>query len=168
MKLKYIYWFSFYNPFHPTVRYRGKYPLEFLRNNYGVNSSFIYPDYNLSNIFMFFRVYFSVLLFRRRNSLIVIQSVHSNFIYGKALRILVRLRRKHTIYDIDDADYVRYPPSTIYYFIKSCSALIVGSRELLKNLSRLNSNAKLITCPVPDLQIVKKKKNNRLTIGWIG
>jgi glycosyltransferase involved in cell wall biosynthesis len=44
----------------------------------------------------------------------------------------------------------------------------LGSSELVKNLSKYNSRTTLITCPVPDLKIVKKEKNEILTIGWIG
>lgn len=168
MKLKFIYWFTFYNLASPTVRYRGQYPLEFLKNNYGIDSYFVYPGYRLAHIIHFVKAYFSALLFPKKDSLIVFQSINSNFIYSNALKLLAKVRKKQTFYDLDDADYLRFQPDTIFYFIRNCSRLTVGSTELLKNLSKLNSNATLITCPVPDFNIVKHKRNDLFTIGWIG
>lgn len=57
---------------------------------------------------------------------------------------------------------------TIYHFAKCCSGIIVGSRELAKNLAKLNQVILLNTSPTPDLQIVKTGKNRVLTVGWIG
>ncbi len=168
MKLKFIYWFTFYNLASPTVRYRGQYPLEFLKKNYGIDSYFVYPSYRFSKILLFLKAYFSALLFPKKDSLIVFQSINSNFIYANALKLLVKIRKKQTFYDLDDADYLRFPPETIFYFIRNCSRLTVGSAELLKNLSAMSNNATLITCPTPDLNIVKQKRNTLFTIGWIG
>ena len=168
MKLKFVYWFAFYNPDSPTVRYRGKYVLDYLQSNYGINSYFVFPDYTLSRIIIFLRSYFSALLFPEKDSLIIIQSVYSNFFYANALKFLVKIRKKNSIYDLDDADYLRYSPDTIYYFIQNCSAVTVGSAELLKNISSKNKKTILIPCPTPDLNIIKQKRNELLTLGWIG
>lgn len=168
MKLKFIYWFTFYNLASPTVRYRGQYPLDFLKKNYGIDSYFIYPSYKFSRILLFIKAYFSALLFPRKDSLIVFQSINSNFIYANALKLLAKIRKKQAFYDLDDADYLRFPPDTIFYFIRNCSRLTVGSAELLKNLSPMSNSATLITCPTPDLNIVKQKRNTLFTIGWIG
>jgi glycosyltransferase involved in cell wall biosynthesis len=168
MKLKFIYWFAFYNINSPTVRYRGSFPLIFFKENYGINSYLILPSYHLSMVLRFFRAYFSALFFRKKDSIIVIQSVYKNAFYSAALKLLVKLRNKHTFYDMDDADYLRYPPELIYHFINKCSAVTVGSSELLKNISKHNKNTFLITCPTTDLKIVKQGKNKVLTLGWIG
>lgn len=165
--LKYIYWFAYYNLNSPSVRYRGMYPLELL-NTQNINYSLITPHYSLKNIFSFIKVYFSALLFRKSNSLIVIQRINSNFIYANLLKLLVKIRSENTVYDIDDADYLELPPETIYYFIKNCSSVSVGSRELQINLSRLNKNVHLNTSPTPDMQIIKSSRNEIFTIGWIG
>ena len=168
MKLKFVYWFAYYNLNSPSVRYRGKYPLIYLKNNYGINSYFIIPGYKLKNIFQFFRAYFSALFFRKSNSIIVIQRINSNRIYSGLLKLLIRIRKSNTIYDLDDADYLEYSPETIYYFVKNCSVVSVGSHELVKNLTRLNKHIVLNTSPTPDLSITKKNKNSLFTIGWIG
>ena len=88
--------------------------------------------------------------------------------YAAALKWLAYVRKNKCVYDLDDADYLRYPPKTIYHFIKNCAAVTVGSAELVKNLYAFNSNTIRIPCPTPDLQIVKQKRNTLLTIGWIG
>lgn len=167
-KLKFIYWFAYYNLDSPSVRYRGKFPLDFLKANYGVNSYFVTPSYKPTKILLFLKVYFSALLFRKSNSLIVVQRVNSNFIYSNLLKFLIKVRKSNTVYDLDDADYLEHPPATIYYFIKNCSSVSVGSKELQQNLSRLNKNVFLNTSPTPDLQIINQGKNGSLTIGWIG
>ena len=71
-------------------------------------------------------------------------------------------------YDLDDADYLRYPPETIYYFLKNCSAVTLGSKELVINLSKFNTNTYWVTCPTKDLKIVKQQRSEVFTIGWIG
>jgi glycosyltransferase involved in cell wall biosynthesis len=167
-KLKFVYWFTFYNLNSPTVRYRGKYTVDYLREHYGINSYFIIPGYGFRHVMKFMRAYFSALFFPGKNSVIVIQSVYSNGQYATALKFLVAMRRKYCVYDMDDADYLRYPPKTIYHFLKNCSTVILGSTELVKNLSKFNPRTILITCPVPDLNIIKREKNEVLTIGWIG
>jgi glycosyltransferase involved in cell wall biosynthesis len=167
-KLKFIYWFSYYNPASPSFRYRGQYPLEFFKDKYAINSFISIPGYSPIKIFKFIKAYFSALFFRKANSLIVIQRINSNFIYANLLKFLVKVRQSDTIYDIDDADYLEYPPETIYYFLKTCSVITVGSHELAGNLSKFNKQIILSTSPTPDLKIVKKYKNKLLTIGWIG
>lgn len=166
--MKFVYWFAYYNLDSPSVRYRGKYALEFMREQRGIKSYFVIPGYGPAKVLNFFRAYFSALLFRKKNSLIVIQRINSDFIYANALKLLIKVRHSHSVYDLDDADYLELPPKTIYYFVKNCSAVSTGSHELVKNLSKFNSNIMLITSPVPDLKITKKTRNPVLTIGWIG
>jgi glycosyltransferase involved in cell wall biosynthesis len=166
--LKKIYWFSFYHLSSPTVRYRGKYTTDFFTNNYGIKTELILPGHHLSSVLRFIRVYISALFSPRKGSLIVIQSVYRKSFYPTLLKILVKLRPGICFYDLDDADYLRYPPATIYYFLKNCKAVTVGSTELVKNLTRYNANTFLVTCPVPDLGIAKPTKNKILTLGWIG
>jgi len=167
-KLKFVYWFAHYNLESPSVRYRGKYPLDFLKANFGVGSYFVMPGYSFAAILRFARAYFSVLFFLKAGSLIVIQRVNSNFIYANLLKLLVIIRKDNTIYDLDDADYLEYPPKSIWWFIKNCSSIVVGSNELLRNLSTFNKSVFLNTSPTPDLKIIKKNKNSILTVGWVG
>ena len=150
------------------MRYRGKYVLDFFKSNYGVNSYLILPSHRLSTVLFFIRAYLSALIFPKKDSLVVIQSVYTKSLYAAELKLLVRVRKQICIYDLDDADYLRYPPENIYWFLKNCSAVTLGSSELVKNLSKYNKRTLLITCPVPDLKIVKQEKNKVLTIGWIG
>ena len=167
-KLKFVYWFAYYNIESPSVRYRAKYPLDFLEANFGIGSYFVMPGYSFAAILQFARAYFSALFFLKSGSLIVIQRVNSNFIYANLLRLLVKIRKDNIIYDLDDADFLEYPPKSIWWFIKNCSSLVVGSNELRRNLSAFNKSVYLNTSPTPDLNIVKKSKNSILTVGWIG
>lgn len=167
-ELKFIYWFAHYSLYSPSVRYRGKYPLDYLKNNFKINSYFSYPSYKPWRMLYFINAFLSALLFPKSNSIIVIQRLNSNFIYANLLKLLVKVRKTNTIYDIDDADYLEYPPNTIYYFSKNCAKISVGSRELVKNLSKFNDNIILNTSSTPDLSIRKTSKNEIFTIGWIG
>ncbi len=168
MKLKFIYWFAYYNLDSPSVRYRGYYPLNYLKANFGINSCFITPSYKPKKVLRFLIAYFSALFFRKQGSVIVIQRVNSNFIYANLLKLLVTVRKENIIYDLDDADYLEVPPKTIYYFIRNCKTVSVGSNEIFKNIFEINKNLFLNTSPTPDLNIVKDKKNPIFTIGWIG
>lgn len=166
--IKFIYWFSYYNLDSPSVRYRGKYPLEYFRDNYQIESSLIIPSYQPKKVFLFIKSFCSALFFRKKNSVIVIQRVHSNFIYSTLLKLLVAIRKKDTVYDLDDADYLYCKSKAIYYFAKKCSRITAGSKAIAEHLSPFNPNIRITTSPTPDLQIIKKNKNKLFTIGWIG
>jgi len=166
--LRFIYWFAYYNTKSPSVRYRGYYALEFFKKEYGVGSYFVIPGYTPFKIFQFVKAWFSAMLFKKEGSLIIVQRVHSNFIYAGLLKLLVKWRKANTVYDLDDADYLEHPAETLFYFTRNCSAVSVGSNELLKNLSSGAKKITLNTSPVPQLGIIKQKKNSLFTIGWIG
>lgn len=165
--MKFIYWFAYYNTASPSVRYRGQYPLEYLKGK-GIDSYFITPGYHPVNIFRFLRAYISALFFTKPHSIIVIQRVNSNFIYASLLKLLVKFRKQHTLYDLDDADYLVYHQQTINYFLKNCAGVAAGSKELYNYFSSFNNFVILNTSPVPDFKIVKQKRNDVFTIGWIG
>lgn len=167
-KLNYIYWFAYYNTDSPSVRYRGYYPLQHLEKMHGIRSAFIVPGYHPKAILRFAVAYSSALFFRRKNSLIVVQRVHSNFIYANLLKLLLRIRKKDTMYDLDDADYLEYPPETIYSMMQYSAIVSVGSHAMAENLRAHNPNTLLNTSPVPDLHICREKRNALFTVGWIG
>ncbi len=166
--VKYIYWFTYYNLDAPSVRYRAKYPLNFFKKNYGVKSTLIIPGYDRKRMFSFIKSYCSALFFRKEKSVIVIQRVHSNFIYSTLLKLLVIVRKKDTVYDLDDADYLYCRPNSIYFFAKKCARLSLGSQEISNHLSRFNSTILITTSPTPDMKIIKQKKSDIFTIGWVG
>ncbi len=168
MKIQHIYWFAYFNMFSPTVRYRAKYPLDLLKEKYGIRNSFVFPSYRPKNLIHFLKVYFSALLFRKNNSLIVIQRVHTNFIYAFALKFLVFIQKENTIYDLDDAEYFDRPVGTINYFMKNCKACSVGSNAVKKYAENFNSSVFVLTSPILRHQITKQKRNSVFTIGWIG
>ena len=166
--IKFIYWFAHYNLNSPSVRYRGKYPLDFFKTKFSINNYFVIPSYTPKGIYYFLRAYSSALFFRKKNSLIVIQRVRSNFIYAKLLKLLVLVRKIDSVYDIDDADYFEMNPKTMYFFSKKCAKISAGSNEIAKHLSQFNKCVSHITSPIVDLNIVKKQKNSSFIIGWIG
>lgn len=165
--MKNIYWFAYYNFNSPSVRYRAKYPLEYLYKKHGINSALIIPSYNPKLVLSFIITYISALFASQSKSIIVIQRVHSNFIYANLLKLLVKIKR-NTVYDTDDADYLEIASESIFYFVKNCSAVMVGSNELVSYLSKFNCNVFLNTSPTPDLGIKKQNRNPVLRIGWIG
>lgn len=168
MKLKFIYWFAHYNFDSPSVRYRALYPLDYFKSNLGINSYLVVPGYSFNTIRLFLKAYFSALIFRKSNSLIIIQRVQSNFIYATLLKLLVKIRKNDTVYDIDDADYFIMNPDTMYFFAKNCEKISAGSKEIGIHLSQFNKQIIFTTSPIVDLNIVKKERSLNFTIGWIG
>ena len=168
MKISHIYWFAHYNPEGPCVRYRGIYFLDHLRDRYGITSSFVYPGYHWQNILHFMRVWFSVLLFRRKDSLIVFQKIYTNGIYANSLKFLLFFQKKHTIYDIDDAYYLKFPSSTIHHFLRRTRTVIAGSLELQQYCLRFNPNVYLNPSPVIPHRVYETQLNDMLAVGWIG
>ncbi len=166
--MSYIYWFALYNLTSPSVRYRGFYLLEALKQDHGVDFAIVYPGYSITTVRNFLKTYISALLFRKPNSLIVIQRVYTNRLYATALKLLVLIHKKNTLYDIDDAEYVEHSPATINFFMKHCSSCSTGSKALLSYVKRFNFNAVLLTSPVTKHHHRKQKTNSVFTIGWIG
>lgn len=167
MTIKHIYWFSNYNLDSPSGRYRGKYPLEELARK-GISYSFVYPGYKPGNILHFVKTYFSALFFRKKDSLIVFQKIHTNRIYATALKILLTFRKKNTLYDLDDAEYLKFPPENIHYFMRNCERCSLGSKDLLEYARKHNTDVFLLTSPVIKHNSIKKQRNPVFTIGWIG
>ena len=168
MTIKHIYWFAYYNLEEPSVRYRAKYPLIELQEKYHISYSIVYPGYSLASLLNFFRTYFSALLFRRKNSIIVFQKIYSNGLYSATLKFLLFCRSSNTLYDIDDADYIRRPAKTIHYFMKKSTVCAAGSTSIIQYIQQYNSNTFLLTSPVIDHGIIKQQLEKTFTIGWIG
>ncbi len=166
--LRFVYWFAYFNLDSPSVRYRAKYPLKFAKEYLGINSKLVVPGYSPKKILSFIGTYFSALFYPKKNSIIVIQRVSSNFIYSNLLKLLVLARQKKTVYDLDDAVYLTNDPKTIHFFARNCNYISAGSKKISYHLSELNKRVIHITSPTPDFGIVKNLRNKEFTIGWIG
>ncbi len=166
--MKHIYYFTYYNISAPSIRYRAIYVLEKLRAEYNYTYDFVYPSYKPKEIFNFLRVFFSILIFRKKNSTIVFQKIYTRRIYATALKILLHFHPENTIYDIDDAEYENYPPHTINHFLANSSSVSVGSHTLLNYAGQFNQNVTILTSPVVAHSQFKSGRNDVFTIGWIG
>ncbi len=167
-KPTHIYWFAHYNTKGPCVRYRGKYFLEALYARFDVPYSFVVPGYHPKKILHFLQIYFSALLFRKSGSIIVFQKIYTRGIYANALKFLLFFRKKFTIYDLDDAYHLKFPPATIFHFLQNTIQVSVGSEELFSLASKHNQSVFVNTSPIIAHSILKKKRNDVFTIGWIG
>ncbi|MCF8304092.1 MAG: glycosyltransferase [Bacteroidales bacterium] len=167
-KINHIYWFAYYNLDSPSVRYRAKYPLDFAKEKLGISSSLVLPGYSPKRLWNFITGYIAAMVFPKKNSLIVIQRVRSNFIYSNLLKLLVLIRKKRTVYDLDDADYLEHNPGTIHFFARNCNYLSAGSPAIAQYLIRFNRSVFHITSPTPDYGIVKKARKAVFTVGWVG
>lgn len=168
MEIEHIYWFAPYNLNGPSTRYRGYYPLKVLKKEYGIDNDFVFPERNKAGILNFLKVYINALFFRKRNSLIVIQKICSNRIYANLLKILVVFQSNNTLYDIDDAEYLRQDVNTLHFFLKRCKVITVGSYALKEYCKNFNENVFILTSPVSE-HIEEKKERNKITnIGWVG
>ncbi|WNJ17639.1 glycosyltransferase [Pontibacter sp. G13] len=166
--IEHIYWFAHYNLNCPSTRYRGLKPLEHASKQFGITYHFITPDRSLKGVLSFLRVFLSVLLFRKKNSLIAVQKVCSNGLYAKALKFLISVRNQNTLYDIDDAEYLRQGVDSLHFFLEKCESIQVGSKALQDYCLAFNQNVRIATSPVHDHGIVKKQKNPTIHIGWVG
>lgn len=167
-KIKHIYWFAAFDAVCPSTRYRGIIPLEHLKKK-GVTNSFIYPDRSIIGLFKFLRIYFEIILFRKANSLIVIQKIYSNRFYANALKFLIYIKEKNSIYDIDDAEQYRQQTKTINFFLKNCGQIFVGSSFLMNYSRQFNRNIVLQTSPVTSpIDTIKGMKNEKIHLGWVG
>lgn len=88
--------------------------------------------------------------------------------YANALKLLLFFRPQHTLYDIDDADYIRRPAQTMHYFMKKCSACAAGSQSLVEYVKQFNPNTFLLTSPVIDHGYTKEDLAETYTVGWVG
>jgi len=168
MKISHIYLFSSFNTQGVSTRYRGTYMLAEMKDQCGINHSFVYPGYKPKEILGFLKTYISALVFRKRNSLIIFQKLHSNGLYTFLLKILLWFRPKNTIYDTDDADYIRFRDNNIHHFMCKCDVCTVGSTALANYAGKRNENVLLLSSPMIRHDEVKTKRNKILHIGWVG
>lgn len=165
---RHIYFFSSFNLTSVSARCRGLYPLEYLKEKHGIQFSFVYPGYRLNEIFHFAIVFVEVLFFRKRNSVIVFHKLHNAGVYTRCLKLLLFFRKSATVYDTDDADYIRYGSENIYHFAKKCSICFVGSDFLKLHLENFNSKVFRLTSPVLDHGKISEARNQKLHLGWVG
>ena len=168
MSLKHIYWFAPHGLIGPSCRYRAYYPLKTIKSEFQITYDFVYPSMTFNGIIKFLYVLLKALFLSNKDSAIVIQKVCSNRIYARLLKILVLLRNKNTIYDIDDAEYLRNSDHTLIYFLRKCRTITVGSRQLESYCKKFNPNVKLNTSPVISHSFKKQKRNKIPNIGWVG
>lgn len=168
MKIKHIYLFSSYNIQGISNRYRGVYVLKELEKRHNIKSTFVYPGYTLKEIIRFFVAYINVLFSFRKDRIVIYQKLYSKGIYTRLLKILIKIKPKGTIYDTDDADYLRYYDKNIYYFMKHCKICTVGSKALFEFTKTYNDNVLLLTSPVLRHHEIKENRNKLLHIGWVG
>jgi glycosyltransferase involved in cell wall biosynthesis len=168
MEIKHIYWFAYFNLDEPSVRYRAKFPLQQLKEKQGITFSIVYPGYDVHSLIHFVVTYFSALLFRKRNSIIVFQKIYTKGIYTTAMKLLLYFRPQFTLYDIDDAEYTRRPAETIHHFMRRCSACLAGSTSLVDYIQPFNQHVFLLTSPVIDHGYTKTHFEKTMTVGWIG
>lgn len=133
-----------------------------------ITFTIVYPGYDFINLTNFVLAFFSVIFFRKKNSIIVFQKIFTAGIYTTALKIILFFRPKNTIYDIDDAEHVRRPVQTINYFMKKCSMCSVGSESLIEYVKRFNSEVLYLTSPIIEHGVSKSYLEKVFTIGWIG
>jgi len=168
VKVKHIYWFAYYNEDSPSVRYRAVYPLHYFKEHHGITYTMVVPGYRPSKMWVFAKCYVSAMLFRKKDSVIVVQRVHSNFIYSSLLKLLVVVQKRKTIYDLDDADYLYCPTHTIYFFARQCSHIMAGSKAISEHLRKFNEKITITSSPILDMCVAKIQKSDVFTIGWIG
>lgn len=166
-KVSHIYWFAYFNPRLPGVRYRGLYPLVHLKNTTHITYDIVFPGYSPLKMLTFLRVYFQALLFSKKNSVIVIQKVYTRKLYATLLKLLVKYR-KNTLYDIDDAEYLERSDRTIHYFMRNCKICMVGSEAIKKHCLTYNARVFVNTSPVIDHNNQKSNQNKIPVFGWIG
>ena len=116
----------------------------------------------------FGKMFFSGLLVRKAQSLIVIQKVCSNGLYAKALKLLIKIRNHNTLFDIDDAEHFRQETLSYHFFLKNCQKISVGSQALREYCLQYNNHVFVQTSPVCDHGVKKVKRDEVLHIGWVG
>ena len=168
MKIKHIYWFAPYNLTCPSTRYRGKLPLELLKQEHKITNDFIYPERSWQDILRFLKIFFTILFFRKDGSLIVIQKVISNRLYANLLKVLIIVHSRKTLCDIDDAEYYRTSTQTLHFFLRRCETISVSSQVLKDYCSKFNQNIIELTSPVPIHSHHKTTRNQKFTVGWVG
>ncbi len=166
-KIKVIYWFPFYNDNSPSIRYRGQYLLKELNEKKNINYYLVFPGYTITSIYRFVKAYAGALFSSEKSSLIVFQKICSNGIYARLLKFLTRIKKTNTVYELDDADHLRFPVETMNFFLSRCAAVSVGSQDLKRYVSKFNSKVFVATSPVPDHSFTKKP-SGIFTVGWIG
>lgn len=163
-----IFWFSYYDLRSPSVRYRGKLPLEYLENNFPVKTHFYIPTRTPVGILQFLKVFCLALFSKSSSSLIVIQKVLSNGPYAKALQFLTRFKPSQTLYDLDDAEQYRFPVKQLHFFLTNCQKVAVGSHALHQYCQQFNKQVYWQTSAVLSQKCIKQKQNKKLHLGWIG
>ena len=166
MKLT-IFYFAHFNPSAACVRYRGKYLLETLNKEKEVTYHFIYPEYSVKMMMNIIKMLFD-LLFSSGEKIIINQKIYRETLYSYIILYLVKYAKLPSIYDIDDAYFVKHGDRVINQFIKHSTKVIVGSERLLQYAEDFSENIELIPSSVFKQHADSRTKPNEITIGFVG
>jgi glycosyltransferase involved in cell wall biosynthesis len=166
--MTHLYWFAYHNTHSASVRYRGLYVVEYLKREFNYSCDFIIPGYSFGNVFRFIRLFCEIVFFKKKNAVIVVQKVHSNGVYARTIKGMIRLSGLPVVYDIDDAEYLRGDPNMLHYFLHRADVCMVGSKSLQHYCMQFNKEVVINTSPVIAHVNEKHKDNEVFTIGWIG
>ncbi len=163
-----IYWFAYFDISEPSVRYRGLYALQEAAATHNISYQIIYPGYRPATVYRFARAVLQVLLERPEGAVVIIEKLHTNRIYGRVLQLLQRYGKVQCLYDIDDADYLKFEPKTINKLMRNCRAVIAGSNAIANYARHMSGDVRILTSPIIAHKHVKQGRNKRMVIGWIG
>ena len=166
--MTHLYWFAYHNAHSASVRYRGLYVVEYLKREFNYSCDFVVPGYSFGNVFRFIRLFCEIVFFKKKNAVIVIQKVHSNGMYARAIQLLVRLSGLPVVYDIDDAEYLRSDPTMLHYFLHHADVCMVGSKSLQHYCMQFSKQVVVNTSPVIGHGVAQEGETDEFTIGWIG
>jgi hypothetical protein len=130
-----------------------------LHHEYGIACDFVFPSRNIKALLKFVKVYLTAFFVPKANAVIIIQKVCSNRMYANMLKLLAMVKSKITLYDLDNAEYLRQDTKTLHFFLKICKTISVGSDALKDYCKDYNDNVVVLTSPVIHHDKQKAKRN---------
>jgi glycosyltransferase involved in cell wall biosynthesis len=113
-------------------------------------------------------VLYAALFCRKSTTVLFLQKVCEADFYTRVIQGLVRFRNFRIVYDLDDAEYLRNDAQVMEFFMRRAHAVTVGSEALFSYASQFNRRVRVLTTPLPDLNLQADIHFDECVVGWIG
>lgn len=148
-----------------SVRYRIKYPFDFLQSHRSIR-------YHMASLNAPWRLMLlavkCLLVFSSSSTVIVIHGVSDKSGINTWIQLLLRFRNFRMIYDLDEGDYLKSDITTLSYFLSRANRVTIGNESLSEVVKSYNEVVQFISTPIPDLGLTADIHFEECVVGWIG
>ena len=148
-----------------SVRYRIKYPFDFLQTHRSIRVRTATMNSSWRVVLLILEC---LMFFRTATTVMVIHGVSGSDGLSKWIQVMLRFRNFRMIYDLDEGNYLKGDVDSFSYFVNRAHSITLGHESLAEVVKSNNKRTQVIPSPIPDLGHSADIHFDECVVGWIG